>query len=372
MNLLDREFIGEFFKTFGFLLLFLGIVFLVKIYLDFYDEISLLGSQGAWWALIHFAYRLPRFYVESGVVSVAASILWIVTRKARTNEILAWLSGGIGPARLAIPLIVAAIGISAASLALNEFVVTEADSKADYVEKRWLKNKPEEEITQTGNIYQRGAGGRLYLIDRYDPAMDRMHGPTIIDLHEGEHSPAWILHADVAYPVDARDGSEWEFLNATVRRMDREGRVEEFRHYERVTDRDLGTPMEPRLRSFLSNLGDPERMNVAQLLNYIKLLDAQGKPTREYVLILHTKLALPFAVIVIAVLMCAHVLRPRAQGILVGFGGGLAWIALYYAAFVLCQRLGDAGGAVHPGLAIWLPNVGFGVTGLVMLTRASA
>src|SRR5690606_5045179 len=132
---------------------------------------------------------------------LAASILWIVTRKARNNEILAWMAGGISPKRMALPFMAAAVVITCANLALSEFVLAEAEQKAYYVEKRYLIGKSEEEIIQSENIYQRGAEGRLYLIERYDPVTNRMERPTIIQVHDKTQRPAWILHAAEAVPA---------------------------------------------------------------------------------------------------------------------------------------------------------------------------
>jgi lipopolysaccharide export system permease protein len=113
-------------------------------------------------------------------------------------------------------------------------------------------------------------------------------------------------------------------------------------------------------------------MSFPQLHQYVRLLESQNKDVSEEATKLHLKLAVPLATIVIAILMCAHVMRASPRGVLIGFGGGLAWVVSYYIVLLGCKKLGYQGTLASPALAAWLPNVAFGLIGLVSLIRRGA
>jgi lipopolysaccharide export system permease protein len=133
----------------------------------------------------------------------------------------------------------------------------------------------------------------------------------------------------------------------------------------------LQEPLPAKVAEFLGALDDPDQMNIRQLARYMMLLDAQGKRFAEYELMMHVRIALPLAVLVVALVVCAHVLRPRDHGVFVDFGGGLLLVALYYALFLVMSRLGKAELGFPPVLVAWVPNALFAMIGIGMFVKAS-
>ncbi|MDK2971720.1 MAG: lipopolysaccharide export system permease protein [Candidatus Sumerlaeota bacterium] len=367
MTLLDREFIADFFKIFFTLLALIAVVFFASVLLDYFQDAA--EGAGIHWALLLYLCRLPAFLVDSAVVLASASILWNVARRSRTNEILAYLAGGISPLRLALPFLGAALIVAGAALSLSEYVVADAERTGEFIEERWIKNKPIERVTRSEDIFQNWGADRFYVIDSYDPAANTMVEPTIVDMWPGRGAPRSFLHARKA-ELD-EDGAGWTFYNATIRELDETGRITGFRQYEELRDSELEEPLSSRVAEFLGQLDDPEKMNIRQLRRYMMLLDAQGKQFSEYELMMHVRLAMPLAVVVVSLLMCAHVLRPRDHGVFFDFGGGLLLIALYYAAFLLVSRLGKADIGVPPALVAWLPNGIFAVLGIGLFFKTN-
>ncbi|MCB2157001.1 LptF/LptG family permease [bacterium] len=375
MNLIDREFISDFFKALATLVFLVAIVVLIDTLLDNYQEILGGTQHGAYWAFMYYVCSLPKKLVESISIATAAAILWVVTTKARHNEILAYLAGGISPQRLAVPLVGGAVLVAVVAIGLNEMVVAPAEREAEVIERVHIKQKDESVITRNKHIYQRGAGSRIYVIDSFDSATDSMVYPIIIDRHKEVNVPERILQADSARLVqEPGKPDHWEFQNATLRTMDTRARITSFQEFGLLSDLDLqakdGMPkMEPNLQKFLSKLDDPDMMNFWQLWEYTNLLDSQGKQVSKLRTTMHMKLALPLATVVIALLMCAHVMRPSSRGVFVGFGGGMAWVIGYYLTLILFQSLGEQGWGLPPSLAAWLPNIAFSVIGIVSLIR---
>ncbi len=372
MTLLDREFAREFIKTYLALASMLAILFFVNIVLDLFDDIFTAGDHKIQWAILHYLYRLPEFIVQTGVICVATSILWVITKKARQNEILAYLAGGISPQRLSIPFLGMAAIICLGTLMTSEFVTLQANRRAIYIEKVYLKEKDPSTLTRNKNIYQRGSQDRFYIIEAFDSTTDTMVEPTIIDVYPETRAPKWILRAESAKrELDASGHNTWKFRHASIREMSTDGKISSFLRKDELFDSELSRPLEPKLEKFLSNLDSPSEMTFLELYEYIRLLDLQGKDTSKYTVELHTKITLPLAIVVIALVICAHVMHPRSIGVVFGFGGGLAWMASYYVVFMLCQKLSEAHLGIPPLATTWLPNVAFGGYGIYSLLKGT-
>lgn len=368
ISLLDRDLAGDFART---LLSLLGLTAI----LFFADTlVGWLGGSGGGvhWMLVYYILRLPTFFLDIAAIATAAAILWVAARKARSNELLAWMAGGITPRRIAAPLVVAALLAALATLVAQETFAYKWRREADNIEEVYQKGKDRSVLARSENIYQRLGKGRIVVIDKFDSAEERMDGLTIIDLFSEAQSPKQIIRAERAVREAGFADGTWRFEDASVRTFDKAGAILSFERRE-----SMEFELDPQVARFLSNVDDPEMMTAHDLRGYTKLVDAQGKDSTHLRALLHQKLALPVGIAVVALLMCAHSIGPRAlsqatgsaMGQVAGFGGGLAWIAAYYGAVVLSRKIGDAGTDVSPALVAWLPNVLFGAWGIFAMAR---
>jgi lipopolysaccharide export LptBFGC system permease protein LptF len=75
---------------------------------------------------------------------------------------------------------------------------------------------------------------------------------------------------------------------------------------------------------------------------------------------LHFNFAIPLGSLVLAVLMCGHILRPSSTGVIVGFGGGLVIIGAYFILLITFRQMAISG-SMSPILAAY----GFNAVGLI-------
>lgn len=371
MTLLDREFVGDFFRALFVLLCLLALVDLVDVLLSFYDAIFGAVDNGLYWVFLYYICRMPGNLVQAVVFAVAAAILWVVARKSRQNEILAWLAGGISPMRLAVPFLGASLVISCCTLAISEYLVGPAATQAELIDSQRLNPSASRGGSNAGDsqIYLRGAGQRYYLIQSYDSAAEIMNQPVIVQMNEAGTLPQWQLGAQSANLVANED--YWRFTEAVLRRFDETGRrVVEFETYATVTDQELALPMEGDLEHFLGAKRNPQLMSISDLARYVHLVQSQGKVVTQHVVQLHTRLALPLAALVVALVVCGHIIHPRSRGVLVGLGGGLGWVLAYYGVFLMFQSLGERG-LMPAAPSVWIANVVFAVLGVAILLRGS-
>lgn len=370
---IDRDFIRFFVVSFLILAAFVQIGYLVSVLLEMYQFAFGAGGSKLGWVLLYYIITVPRQAAYTIPVGTAVAILWVCTVKARHNEILAYLVGGVSPMRIAAPLLSAALVFSVLCYLTIELLANPGDRLANRIERVNIQGRSVETVAGEQNIFQKGRGNRFFSISSFDPTRERMENPTIIDMGSNWNTPEWRLDASRAERHGNDDSSVWLFEDATFRRYARDGTVSEFRSGKELSEKDLGVTLEGELTNYLRQRFRPSEMGFAELINYIGLFREQKKPTYRLETHLYFNFAVPFGCFVLAVLMCGHILRPSSSGIVVGFGGGLVLIALYYVVLLSFRQMSLYGFALLPPLAAAvIPNVIFLSLGVYLLNRYRA
>jgi lipopolysaccharide export system permease protein len=132
----------------------------------------------------------------------------------------------------------------------------------------------------------------------------------------------------------------------------------------------IGLPLAETAAEFMSSQNsDPYTMSTKRLSQQVASLQAQGQggPTVGMLQIsLADKFAWPFSSIIAMILGLPLALRFGRRGMLLAFAVGIVAFVLYFLAMSACAALGR-NDAINPYLAAWLPNIFFGITGIVLL-----
>lgn len=368
---IDRDILRNLLVTLGALLLFLQIGFLVSELLKFARYIFGEGESRLGWVLLYYVFTIPRQIGYTVPVCMAVSVLWVLRQKARQNELLAYLVGGVSPLRIARPLLAAGLVLSVISFIVLDQLATQSDRVAERIRRINIEARSLETLTRETNVFQKGLGNRFYNIQTFDPVMGIMVEPIIIDMRDGWEEVSWSLSAAKA-EVKKHDGREqWVFANAVIRRYTPEGSLASYEEHEVLPESSLNPPIEEQLKQLLRQRWRPAQMTTSELAEYMSLFRLQGKPTYELATYLHFNIAIPFGCLVLALLMSGHMLRPSATGIVVGFGGGLVLIGLYYGLLVIMREMSKAG-TLDPLFGAHAVNLLFLAIGFWLLNRNRA
>ncbi|MCC6546401.1 LptF/LptG family permease [Candidatus Sumerlaeota bacterium] len=362
----DRDLIRSFFQAFLTITAFVLVGYFVSVVLDQY-RFMFTGSK-FWWVLYYFLITIPRQASYIIPVGTAVSILWVYTVKARNNELLAYLVGGVSPLRLARPLLIVSAVLAVACYMTIEFLANPGDRIANVVERVKIQEKGQDVISTEKNVFKKGQGNRFYNIKSYSSVAQTMDQPTIIDMGEKWNLPSWRVDADRA---EFRD-DKWYFKNATFRRFNEAGAVTQYDHFDKdVTAKELGIELEEELGKYLRERFRANEMGFMELVNYIGLFREQGQSTAKLQTQLYFNFVIPLGAFVLAVLMCGHILRPSSAGVVVSFGGGLVLLAIYYIIIVMVRQL-SLYGMFPPLVSAVVPNLFFLAFGLYLLHRDRA
>jgi lipopolysaccharide export LptBFGC system permease protein LptF len=225
MKILDRYLLRSFWSTFGYIVLSCYCLLLIlELFQNFGD---ILENQTPFLRAVQYLWcAMPYKVMEVLPLALMLAVLFSVGQLAHNSEILAMTAAGVSIFRVAAPLLLSALLISALMIVANETIIYSWQKKALGLERQYVEGKEEE--VRHRNIRERGEGNRLYLIVEYEIVPKVMRGVQIFDRDPENNrvrsqllaeSARWLRH-DVQTDRDI-----WELTNGVRRQLDRAGKV---------------------------------------------------------------------------------------------------------------------------------------------------
>jgi LPS export ABC transporter permease LptF len=121
-------------------------------------------------------------------------------------------------------------------------------------------------------------------------------------------------------------------------------------------------------REFRNIVKSPRDMRLAELDNALDELEKGSRTYNRHLMEYHKKIALPFACLLFVFLGTPFVITRGRSGRGLGLGIGVLIIFFYYIFMLSIERVGIKG-VIHPGLAMWIPNILFLAAGTANLLR---
>ena len=330
----------------------------------------------------------PEFLVMVLPIALLLALIYTLTNHARHNEITATRAAGVSLWRLCVPYFVVGFIASLALFALNEFCVPYSTGWAECIKNRYVQNSNDpgarNQFRNFGFTNAREHHTRTWFIGEYNPETAEMFGPKV----------SWTLPNGSWRQLQAaravRVNGVWMFFNVkeyaqvdttapllplfqtnvlampafdeTPKEIQREI---EINKYESLQSRKLNIPLVVLLEDLRlhPNLVRP---------NHFWLLSNHPNPEFKHSFWLFTelygRLAMPWTCLVVVLIAIPFGTASGRRNLFVGVAGS---IFICFTFFVL-QQVGLAlgtGGFLPAWLAAWLPNLAFGTTGLLLITR---
>jgi lipopolysaccharide export system permease protein len=357
MRILSRYFIRGYLTYYAAILIVAFLVIaLVEMMVNFDHAIDF--GEGLAGVLSYLFLRLPSYYLPFllPVGSFGASFLCLGL-PARAREILAAKTSGIPPVRLAVPVVVCAAAFSVLALVLNETVVL-------HTTRRFEGSSDGGELFQSRGAFWYQRGNTLFNVRAADRDTKTLQGVAIYERDSAGHLLRSV-HADVAH-IDA--DHRWRLENALFREFPRD----DPEAAPRTETRDSAW-FELDTGGDLALLGaDPRELSLADLHQYIRALDGEGRETVRYRSLWHARLADPFSVLLFAVIGAPLGFSvERARSLTAAAVLGIALLAGYYALQTSASVVGTSGFAAT-AFAPWFVLGAFGAYATWSFARTSS
>ncbi len=351
MKILDKLIIKDFLKTYFFVVLMLILVVLV---LDFTEKNDAyirneVPSAEIFKYMMNYGLYLNNLLTP---ITVFISVIFITSKMAGRTEIVAILSSGVSFRRLLRPFFFGALLIGGASFLLNGWVLPVATAG---VSEFRLVHLEKGKAPSEGNVHLKVGPESYAYLNRFYATGNTGYQFTLETIRDGElidKLSSDRIEWDTAKNV-------WTLRNWRLRKL--EDRKEIY-----TVGESLDTALSIRPEDFDLPEKHHETLKLPELGRQIKILEARGADNVDFYKIeRYVRFMSPFAAVIltfIGVIMSARKTR-GGSGFQIAMGFLLAFV--YIILFLLSRTFAENGTA-YPIFAVWLPNLVFIITGLLL------
>jgi lipopolysaccharide export system permease protein len=360
-KLLDKFVINEFYPTFVFgVMVFTVLLVAGDLLFDIAD--LLIQSRVPFNVVVRlFLYRLPGVVVLTLPMAALLATILSFGKMATQSELTALKASGISFYRILRPIVLASIIVGGSALLFNETIVPLTDKAADNIMRYEVARQKPSLLKEQMFLREEKNGelSRVIYIGKLYPSEGNMNNVLIQEFEGGE-----IARIMTAKSGEWKEG-EWWLHNGQVFSVKDDGLVEPLFGFER---QQLALPLSPS--QVVESLQNPKKMGAFELYNYIKLMKIQGTDVESLWVLLHLRLAVPWASVVLALVGASVGAGTKRSGSGMGIGVSIILVFSYYVFMSFCRSLGQ-GGYIPPLAAAWIPNIMFLSCGVFMVKKAN-
>lgn len=334
-------------------------LFYISTFLDksdklFKGEVTLsMLLQYLWWETPQFLYYII-------AIAVLLSAIITIGLLTKNSELIVMRACGISIYRTAVPLLIFAALASAVLFAFEERVLAVSNRRADYLNHIIKGGSP-----QTFDVVNRkwivGRNGEIYHYQYFNPRSRELNVLSVFRFDQQTLELTERLYATQAVFRPSGPGDQQPWIATAGWRRELAGA--QVKQYTPFTT--LRVALEPA-EYFQTEAPEPERMNFAQLRQYIDELKTSGYTVMEHEVALQRKFAFPLVTLVMTLIAVPFAVTTGKRGAMYGIGVGIVLALVYWTTISVFAAFG-ASGLMPPSLAAWAPNLLFGATAAYLL-----
>ncbi len=161
-------------------------------------------------------FLTPRWIYELTPVSVLVAVLVVLGVLSKDNEVTAFKACGVSVYRLAVPILLTSLLLSAGLFAFNHYIVPGADKRQNALRAE-IKGRPAQTFLNPGQQWIYGEGDRIYYYRYYDKQENIMDRVNVFELDSKTFRLKRHISAERARWEPAL--SAWVFQNGWSRDM---------------------------------------------------------------------------------------------------------------------------------------------------------
>jgi len=298
-------------------------------------------------------YQLPAIIVETFPAAVLFATISAMSRLNRENEFTALRLGGISLYRLMIPMIIMGILVSVLTFYVNEKVVHWANHQAKNIVRQYVLKQEIPDVQD--NVFFKGPEGRLFFVNRYDEKNERLENIVVYEMSEKDEFPVMIT-AQYGRVL----GNIWRLEGGIIHHYQENGEI-----YQAFLFDSMEYEVASEIEGFYGNQKTPSEMSRKELKRNIDLFQKSGMTVDHLLIEYHSRLSLPVTALIFILIgtpLSLYSKDSRAMGYIFTIVIILAYYILS-SVFYSCAKKS----IVDPLLAAWIPNMIFGIIGVILL-----
>jgi LPS export ABC transporter permease LptG/LPS export ABC transporter permease LptF len=365
-QLVDTYILSKF--LFYFLLLLSSFVMMTQVY-TFFELLSDMVRNKIPMArmLTYLLFLTPKLIYDTLPVGVLVAVLVTFGVLTKQNEVTAFKACGVSLYRLAVPVLLLSVALSAGLFGFDYYYIPEANRIQDSIRNE-IKGRPVQTYLRPDRKWIFGSGPRIYYYKYLDPNDNVMAGVNVYELEPQHFNLVRQIAAERAQWQPSL--KTWIFENGWIRDIREPG---DWSHggaeskLERFQVRTFGELNEPP-SYFLKEVKQDKQMNFRELGTYIADLQQSGFDTVRLRVQLHKKFSVPLFALIMAMISIPFGFLVGNRGAMAGIGISIGVAIAYWGIGQLFEQIGNVNG-LPPAVAAWSPDAVFSLAGLYLLLR---
>ena len=285
------------------------------------------------------------------------SIIWFTSKLANNSEIIAILSSGISFTRFLRPYIVGATLVSFVTLLMGFFILPDASEK--YWDFRYTYLKKNVETRQTSDIFRQVNPNEYMYVSSYN-VLSKTGFDFIYEKFNGNKLEYKLYANRVKYNEITKDYTLFNYVKRTI---GKNGDVIEKQ--EKLTRKFEFEPDDLTPTVYVA-----ETMNIFDLVHFIDKERAKGSSNLDvYLVVLYKKFSIPASAFILTIIAVAVSAMKRRGGMGVNLAIGIL-VAFSYVFFDKIFGTLAESSSISPIIAVWFPNLIFGILAFYLLRNA--
>jgi LPS export ABC transporter permease LptF/LPS export ABC transporter permease LptG len=302
----------------------------------------------------YFGYLTPYLVYNFFPLGALVAVLVTLGVMSKNNEIVAIKASGTSLYRLAVPLLLAGLGLAGTMVVLDDTYLPYANQRQDEL-RNLIKGKP----AQTYMRPQRwifGENNKVYNYDLFDSTQNLFGGLSVLEIDPGTFQVRRRIFASRARWSESQKTwvleSGWmrDFVDGTITRYER---------FPAAAPAELTEPPS----YFHREVRQAFQMSLPELASYIEGLRRAGFDVASLTVQWHKKIAYPLMAAVSMLLAIPFAFLVGTRGAIGGVALGVGIGVAYWAMAALLEAMGGVG-QLPPLLAGWSPDIIFFFLGL--------
>jgi lipopolysaccharide export system permease protein len=297
--------------------------------------------------LQYFLWKLPEMLGRTATFSILMATLLTLGELSRDSEIVAMRSCGVSLVRIALPMLLLGFVASILLLVNAELVLPRSYARTELIDRVRIKKKDERVTFKRNNIWFR-SGSMILQAHLFEPKTATLSGIVVWSVDSAMNPVSRIDAAEAVY----REGV-WQLQAATLRNFQTPA------GYAPQAVQMMPLALDLKIEDLQVLDGDADNMSIRKLNEYAENLKRGGYQAYRYLTLMHTKIASPFAALIMVLLGIPFALKnSRSGGVAMGIGVGVGIGFAYFIVNAVLLSYGRSG-ALPPLVAAWGANMLF-------------
>ncbi len=359
LKILDRYIIKKFLSTFFFML---GVIMLLAVVFDLAERLGDFIEKKAPLEAIIFDYYFNFVIYFGNLFSpliVFVAVIWFTAKMAQNTEIVPIINSGRPFRRLLRPYMIGATILMLISLVLNHFVLPKANEKRLEFEETYYRN-----TRVISDYFAEYPNNQFVYFDNYRSDRSEARGFVLEDRDKNDELRA-IVKAGKAFNPDSTN--QWELTDYYIRYT---GDLHDSIVAPPSAGHKLDTVFPFQLVEMAQRENVVKSMGFNEIRGFIEREKQKGSPDIAfYEIEFYQRTSFPFATYVLTLIGMSVSSRKSRGGVGANIAVGLLLAFLYIFAMKVTSVAAENVG--FPSyIAVWVPNIIFGILGLFLYRLA--